>query len=281
MMETIVEGDEGEADFRATLIRSGVPAERLAELQPHWTGELYDYPAGWLRDGDLPKAGDRELRAVATPRAHQGTPVLRRRGRRSAVRRRPRAAAHHQALGFAVIDGHEPLADYLDSLRRVRQRPDAMLLPAHGPVGPSVHARADELLAHHEIRLRQCADADRRGRAHRLRSGAARPVDQARAGARRAVADRPVHGGARDPRPPGAARDAPASSPSPSATSPTSTRRPDGRDHVRRGDRRLRCRSRHGRADHAVRRRPSRSRSGTSQAPAARLRTSGHPSLGC
>ncbi|TVZ05967.1 MBL fold metallo-hydrolase [Trebonia kvetii] len=159
MMEAIVEGDEGEADFRATLIRSGVPAERLAELHPHWTGELYDYPAGWLRDGDLPKAGGRELRALATPghtRGHlcfadedvgllfAGDHVL------------PHITP---ALGFAVIDGHEPLADYLDSLRRVRQRPDAMLLPAHGPVGPSVHARADELLAHHEIRLRQCADA--------------------------------------------------------------------------------------------------------------------------
>ena len=34
-----------------------------------------------------------------------------------------------------------------------------MLLPAHGPAGGSVHARADELLAHHNVRLRQCADA--------------------------------------------------------------------------------------------------------------------------
>ncbi len=44
-----------------------------------------------------------------------------------------------------------------------------MLLPAHGPVGPSVHARADELLAHHEIRLRQCAGAV---------AGGARNVDE-------------------------------------------------------------------------------------------------------
>ncbi|MES2171670.1 MAG: MBL fold metallo-hydrolase [Actinomycetota bacterium] len=46
-----------------------------------------------------------------------------------------------------------PLRDYLDSLMLVRALPDAMLLPAHGPVTTSVHARVDELLQHHEDRL--------------------------------------------------------------------------------------------------------------------------------
>src|SRR5262249_39885540 len=36
----------------------------------------------------------------------------------------------------------------------VRQMPDLTLLPAHGPVAPSVHARIDELLDHHDTRLR-------------------------------------------------------------------------------------------------------------------------------
>ncbi len=31
--------------------------------------------------------------------------------------------------------------------------PDLRLLPAHGPVAPSTHARVDELLQHHEQRL--------------------------------------------------------------------------------------------------------------------------------
>ena len=31
--------------------------------------------------------------------------------------------------------------------------PDALLLPAHGPVSPSSHARIDELLQHHNLRL--------------------------------------------------------------------------------------------------------------------------------
>jgi hypothetical protein len=34
--------------------------------------------------------------------------------------------------------------------------PDLRLLPAHGPVADSSHARVDELLAHHEHRLELC-----------------------------------------------------------------------------------------------------------------------------
>jgi glyoxylase-like metal-dependent hydrolase (beta-lactamase superfamily II) len=37
----------------------------------------------------------------------------------------------------------------------VRSRPDALLLPAHGPVAASAHARVDELAEHHARRLEQ------------------------------------------------------------------------------------------------------------------------------
>jgi glyoxylase-like metal-dependent hydrolase (beta-lactamase superfamily II) len=158
-LESIIEGDAGEAGFRARLIRSGVPAARLAELRPNGQAELYGYPAAWLRDGDQPKAGGRELRAIATPGHTRGHLCF------ADEEARLLFAGDHvlphitPAIAFEVFAGHEPLADYLDSLRRVRERPDALLLPAHGPARPSVHARADELLAHHEVRLRQCADA--------------------------------------------------------------------------------------------------------------------------
>jgi glyoxylase-like metal-dependent hydrolase (beta-lactamase superfamily II) len=158
-LETIIEGDHGFAAFGDALARAGYPVSRLAGLRPESDAGLYDYPSGWLRDGDRPKAGGRELLAVATPghtRGHlcfadEAAGLL--------------FAGDHvlphitPAISVEVIGTHEPLADYLDSLRRVRERPDALLLPAHGPAGPSVHARADELLAHHDLRLRQCADA--------------------------------------------------------------------------------------------------------------------------
>ena len=37
--------------------------------------------------------------------------------------------------------------------------PDARLLPAHGAVGPSVHARIDELIDHHGRRLDETLSA--------------------------------------------------------------------------------------------------------------------------
>ena len=37
--------------------------------------------------------------------------------------------------------------------------PDSQLLPAHGPVGDSTHARVKELLEHHEDRLAQTLEA--------------------------------------------------------------------------------------------------------------------------
>jgi glyoxylase-like metal-dependent hydrolase (beta-lactamase superfamily II) len=53
----------------------------------------------------------------------------------------------------------------MDSLRLIKARPDAALLPAHGPVWDSAHRRADELLAHHEDRLNAAATAVQAGAA--------------------------------------------------------------------------------------------------------------------
>ncbi|GLZ33700.1 MBL fold metallo-hydrolase [Lentzea sp. NBRC 105346] len=57
------------------------------------------------------------------------------------------------SIGFEPVRPELPLADYLESLRITRNLPDMTLLPAHGPVAGSVHARVDELLLHHEERL--------------------------------------------------------------------------------------------------------------------------------
>jgi glyoxylase-like metal-dependent hydrolase (beta-lactamase superfamily II) len=67
------------------------------------------------------------------------------------------------SIGFEAVAAALPLGDYLDSLRLVRSLPDQRLLPAHGPVGPSVHARVDELLHHHAERLDHACGAVRDG----------------------------------------------------------------------------------------------------------------------
>jgi glyoxylase-like metal-dependent hydrolase (beta-lactamase superfamily II) len=76
------------------------------------------------------------------------------------------------SVGFELVYVDDPLGDFLGSLQRVRQLPDLALLPAHGPVGMSSHARVDELLAHHDHRLGQCRDA--------VAAGAATAYDVAR-----------------------------------------------------------------------------------------------------
>jgi glyoxylase-like metal-dependent hydrolase (beta-lactamase superfamily II) len=59
------------------------------------------------------------------------------------------------SIGFEQNHADYPLRDYLDSLKLVRALPDRRLLPAHGPVAPSVHHRVDELIEHHDTRLAQ------------------------------------------------------------------------------------------------------------------------------
>lgn len=69
------------------------------------------------------------------------------------------------SIGFEPVLSQNPLGAFLSSLTAVRNRPDARLLPAHGPVTESVHARVDELLAFHGRRLDEIEAAVRAGAA--------------------------------------------------------------------------------------------------------------------
>ncbi len=48
-----------------------------------------------------------------------------------------------------------PLADFIDSLKLVRELPAATMLPGHGSASSNVTSRIDELLEHHEHRLHE------------------------------------------------------------------------------------------------------------------------------
>jgi glyoxylase-like metal-dependent hydrolase (beta-lactamase superfamily II) len=125
-------------------------------------------PDEWIDDGAEIVIGEgdatRRLRAVATPghtRGHvvfadepadllfSGDHVL------------PRITP---SIGLEPVPSASPLADFLTSLELVRARPDARMLPAHGPVGMRVHERVDQLLAHHGTRLDATLAAVREGR---------------------------------------------------------------------------------------------------------------------
>jgi len=64
-----------------------------------------------------------------------------------------------------VAPSPNPLGSFLASLAVVRGRPDARLLPAHGAVAESVHARIDQLVHHHGERLGAVEELVRRGAA--------------------------------------------------------------------------------------------------------------------
>ena len=57
------------------------------------------------------------------------------------------------SIGFEPVLQSNPLGDYLRSLAIIKSLPDAVLLPGHGPVAPSTHARVDQLFDHHAERL--------------------------------------------------------------------------------------------------------------------------------
>jgi glyoxylase-like metal-dependent hydrolase (beta-lactamase superfamily II) len=63
------------------------------------------------------------------------------------------------SIGFEPEPRPLPLQDFLTSLLLMKALPDARMLPAHGPADGTVHARVDELLAHHEARLEACREA--------------------------------------------------------------------------------------------------------------------------
>ncbi|WP_370617744.1 MBL fold metallo-hydrolase [Mumia qirimensis] len=160
-LDAIQDGTHGRRAFVSSLTRSGVPMSMVEPfLHPQSGSEKYAEPTDWLHDGDKVELGDLTVEALATPghtRGHvcfasddigvlfTGDHIL------------PRITP---SIGFEVTDErHMSLSDYLASLRLVKERADARMLPAHGAVGPSVHARVDELLHHHDVRLAQCGDA--------------------------------------------------------------------------------------------------------------------------
>ncbi|MFC5995007.1 MBL fold metallo-hydrolase [Pseudonocardia hispaniensis] len=110
-------------------------------------------PDGWLDDGQEVGVGERRLEVRATPGHTRGHIVL-----RDAPAGLLFSGDHvlphiTPSIGYERAPEPAPLRSYLASLRLVRDLPDALMLPAHGPVSPSVHTRVDELLRHHEERL--------------------------------------------------------------------------------------------------------------------------------
>ena len=149
------------------LRRSGDPA--LADVIEEWTAaqefdaDSWEKPDAWLEPGEY-AAGARTLEAVATPGHTRGHLVF------HDLDAGVLFAGDHvlptisPSIGFELGEWELPLGSYLSSLERLLGRPDAVLLPAHGAPGASVHTRVAELLEHHDVRLAETVEAlDRLG----------------------------------------------------------------------------------------------------------------------
>ena len=157
---------------REQLLRAGAH-ELLRQLgleaAPGGDPAEYEFPDEWIDDGaqivvGAGSAGQRVLEAVATPGHTRGHVVF-----ADPVGELLFAGDHvlpriTPSLGLEPVPAASPLADFLTSLELVRSRPDAVLLPAHGPTGMRVHQRVDELIAHHEKRLDTTQAALQEGR---------------------------------------------------------------------------------------------------------------------
>ncbi len=139
---------------------AGALADRFAAtvVPPPDRAQVWELPDVWLEPGDV-QVGTRVLEAVATPGHTAGHLVF------HDLDAGLLFAGDHvlptitPSIGFEPVATANPLGAFLRSLAVVRARPDALLLPAHGGVGPSVHARVDELLAFHDRRLDETAAA--------------------------------------------------------------------------------------------------------------------------
>ncbi|HEU4567378.1 MAG TPA: MBL fold metallo-hydrolase [Marmoricola sp.] len=119
----------------------------------------YGMPDEWLDRDLVIDLGGRRLDAVATPGHTQGHYVYADNAAGLLFAGDHVLPTITPSIGFEPRWVQQPLRDFLDSLAKVRAMPDLRLLPAHGPVTESTHARIDELVAHHDERLQLCVKA--------------------------------------------------------------------------------------------------------------------------
>jgi glyoxylase-like metal-dependent hydrolase (beta-lactamase superfamily II) len=119
----------------------------------------YGEPDEWIASGQVFDLGTRTLEAIATPGHTRGHVVFADRAAGVLFAGDHVLPQITPSISFEAAPPPLPLRDFLESLLLVRRMPDLTLLPAHGPVAPSVHARVDELLDHHDVRLGAIAAA--------------------------------------------------------------------------------------------------------------------------
>jgi glyoxylase-like metal-dependent hydrolase (beta-lactamase superfamily II) len=119
----------------------------------------WELPDDWFVPEEIVPANGRSLEVVATPGHTRGHVVFYDNDAALLFAGDHVLPTITPSIGFEPALADDPLGAFLASLAIVRQRPDALLLPAHGPVTASAHERVDQLVEHHRVRLDAMAAA--------------------------------------------------------------------------------------------------------------------------
>lgn len=155
-----------DAQLRALSLCGAAELAGLLDVEQAGHGlpnHIWEDPDEWLADGDIVELTSRTLHVSHTPGHTRGHVTFHDREAGilfSGDHVLPRITP---SIGFEPATTPLPLADFQDSLRKTRGAPEATLAAAHGPVTGSTHQRVDELLTHHEHRLRLTLESLRAG----------------------------------------------------------------------------------------------------------------------
>jgi glyoxylase-like metal-dependent hydrolase (beta-lactamase superfamily II) len=119
----------------------------------------WELPDDWFTADEVVAANGRSLEVVATPGHTRGHVVFYDTAAALLFAGDHVLPTITPSIGFEPALADDPLGAFLASLAIVRQRPDALLLPAHGPIAASAHERVDQLVEHHRVRLDTMAAA--------------------------------------------------------------------------------------------------------------------------
>ena len=145
------------------MIRAGAPQLVAAidrRMSEHDGIDLdqWQYPDEWLHDRRVLQLSDRTLEVFETPGHTKGHVVFRDESA-GVVFTGDHLLPHiTPSVGFEPSLNERPLAAYLASLQLMLELDDALMLPAHGPVGMRTHERTRQLIEHHDERLRNITD---------------------------------------------------------------------------------------------------------------------------
>jgi glyoxylase-like metal-dependent hydrolase (beta-lactamase superfamily II) len=147
-------------------LQHGIPLHRFVNMPSpgEFWANLYKptVPDHFIDDGDVIPVGDFVVEVISTPGHTPGHCVMYLRHQRVMIvgdHLLPKITPH---VGVFPNGPTNPLADFLDSQRKVQRFDVHMVLPAHGGIYPDHRHRANQIIQHHQYRMQEMFDIVRR-----------------------------------------------------------------------------------------------------------------------